>query len=82
MLKIKDNVDLDILSGYGFGYNSIFNLYEKEIYSGRRGQNFILIINKFGEIKGYANGADGDGEDDFIDDTLYDLIKDELVEKV
>ena len=23
---------------------------EKEIYSGRRGQNFILIINKFGEI--------------------------------
>ena len=80
MLKIKDNVDLKELKKYGF--NLIGGVYYKTIYEGRRGQDFELVIfeNKF--IKGYSNGADGDGEENYIDDTLYDLIKDELVEKV
>lgn len=83
MLKIKDNVDLKELEKYGFVLNQ-WNEYRKEICGGRRGQGFDLIVFN-GENKtlyGFAYGADGDGEEDFINNTLYDLIKDGLVEKV
>lgn len=83
MLKIKDNVDLKELEKYGFELDK-WGEYKKEICGGRRGQGFELIVFN-GEnrtISGFAYGADGDGEEDYIDDTLYDLIKADLVEKV
>ena len=83
MLKVKDSVDLKELEKYGFELNK-WNEYRKEICGGRRGQRFDLIVFN-GEnrtIYGYAYGADGDGEEDCLDNTLYDLIKDDLVEKV
>lgn len=83
MLKIKDNVDLKELEKYGFELNK-WGEYRKEICGGRRGQGFELIIfnRENRTICGFAYGADGDGADDYIDDTLYDLIKADLVEKV
>ena len=83
MLKIKDNVDLKELEKFGFKLNQ-WNEYRKEICGGRRGQCFEVILFN-GEdrmLYGYACGADGDGTEDYIDDTLYDLIKADLVEKV
>lgn len=84
MLKIKDNVDLKELEKYGFGFADYSNTeYRKEICGGRRGQYFELWINlKDRYLYGFAEGADGSGEEDFLDNTLYDLIKDGLVEKV
>lgn len=83
MLKIKDNVDLKELEKYGFTLNT-FNEYSKIICKGRRGQCFELIVFNGDNrtLYGFAYGADGDGEEDYIDDTLYDLIKADLVEKV
>lgn len=83
MLKIKDNVDLKELEKYGFELNK-WNEYRKEICGGRRGQCFDLIVfsNENRALYGFAYGADGCGEEDYIDNTLYDLIKDELVEKI
>lgn len=83
MLKIKDNVDLKELEKFGFKLNQ-YNEYSKEICGGRRGQCFELIVFNGDNrtLYGFAYGADGDGEEDFIDDTLYDLIKADLVEKV
>ena len=82
MLKIKDSVDLKELEKFGFDENQ-FGELSKIIYEGRRGQAFEIIINEFNrKIEGYAYGADGDGEEQPIDDTLYDLIKADMVEKV
>ena len=81
MLKIKDNIDLKELEKYGF-IKDQWGWYEKEIYYGRRGQSFEIMVSKNKIIQGYANGADGSGEESPIDDTLYNLIKDDLVEKV
>ena len=83
MLKIKDNVDLKELEKFGFKLNE-WNEYRKIICEGRRGQCFELIVFNGNNrtLYGFANGADGDGEEDYIDDTLYDLIKANLVEKV
>ena len=78
-LRIKDNVDLKELENYGF--DLIGGVYYKTIYEGRRGQNFELVIYNDKFINGYSNGADGDGEENYIDDTLYDLIKADLIEK-
>lgn len=80
MLKIKDDIDLEVLEKYGFRYD--FGYYHKTICEGRRGQYFEIEIYQDREICGYSYGADGDGETAFIDDTIYDLIKDGLVEKV
>lgn len=83
MLKIKDNVDLKELEKFGFELNQ-WNEYRKEICGGRRGQCFeVILFNGENRILyGYACGADGDGEEDYIDDTLYDLIKADMIEKV
>ena len=80
MLKIKDNVDLKELENYGFEENWLYG-FSKIVCEGRRGQCFILIIQNR-EILGYSEGADGDGEESYLDDTIYDLIKADLVEKV
>ena len=80
MLKIKDNVDLKELEKFGF--KLIGGAYYKTIYEGRRGQDFELVIYNDKFINGYSNGADGCGEENYIDNTLYDLIKADLIEKV
>ena len=82
MLKIRDNMDLKELEKYGFKYSKYYLGYTKTICYGRRGQQFDLIIDDDRILSGYAEGADGDGADGIIDDTIYDLIKDDLVVKV
>lgn len=88
MLKIAEyntitgkKVDLKELEKYGIVRNQYGEL-AKIIYEGRRGQAFEIVINEYNRmIEGYSYGADGDGEEQPIDDTLYDLIKDGLVIK-
>lgn len=83
MLKIRDEIDLKELEKFGFKPYWFYddNLY-KTICKGRRGQQFDLIIDTDRSLVGYSEGADGDGEESYIDDTLYDLIKADMVEKV
>lgn len=73
-------IELKELEKYGF--NLTGGVYYKTIYEGRRGQDFELVIYNDRFIQSYSNGADGDGEENYIDDTLYDLIKDGFIEKV
>ena len=82
MLKIREDVDLKELEKYGFEYNKFYMGYTKTICHGRRGQQFDLIVDDDRILSGYAEGADGSGEEGIIDDTIYDLIKADLVEKV
>ena len=82
MLKLKDSMDLEELEKYGFKYSKYYLEYTKTICYGRRGQQFDLIIDDDRILSGYAEGADGDGADGIIDDTIYDLIKADLVVKV
>ena len=81
MLKIRDNADLKELEKFGFKYSKYYLGYTKTICYGRRGQQFDLIIDDR-ILSGYAEGADGSGEEAIIDDTIYDLIKADLVVKV
>ena len=82
MSIIKDNIDLKELEKFGFQKNQYEEL-SKIIYEGRRGQAFEIIINEYNRrIYGYSYGADGDGEEQPIDNTLYDLIETGYVEKV
>ena len=82
MLKIKDSVDLKELEKFGFE-EDIWGCYVKTICEGRRGQSFELIISANSRIlEGFANGADGSGEEAYLDSTLYDLIKADLIEEV
>ena len=71
MLKIKDNVDLKELEKFGFKYED--NDYRKEKidldYIIDWDDKEIFIASTYGEF-------------DKLDDTLYDLIKADLVEKV
>lgn len=82
-LRIKQNVDLKELEKYGFKYNEILDEYVIEIATDRRGAFVELVIDKDKKIRIAFGGQDtGDVGEDYIDDTLYDLIKDGLVEKV
>ena len=59
------------------------NTYFIFIASGRRGQDYYLLVDKESRIlKIYSTKPDGDGTYGELDDALYDLIKDGLVEKV
>ena len=81
MLKIKEGIDLKELEKYGFGYNTYLNVYTINIASDRRGA--FVVIGKDKKIRIVFGGQDtGDVGENYIDDTLYDLIKDDLVEKV
>ena len=82
MLKIREDVNLEELEKYGFEYNKFYMGYTKTICYGRRGQQFDLIIDDDRILSGYAEGDDGSGEEAIIDDTIYDLIKADLVVKV
>ena len=82
MLKIREDVNLEELEKFGFRYNKFYMGYSKIICYGRRGQQFELIIDNDRVLLGYAEGADGSGEESIIEDTIYDLIKADLVVKV
>lgn len=89
MLKIAEynkktgkKIELNELEQFGLKKNQYEEL-SKIIYEGRRGQAFEIIINEYNRrIDGYSYGSDGDGEEQPIDDTLYDLIEAEYVERV
>lgn len=78
MLKIKDNVDLKELEKYGFelvkGYN--FDFYRKKSTENIELTYFIDMDFKNISVETY------DGDEVELDNTIYDLIKDGLVEKV
>ncbi len=85
MLKIKDDVDLKELEKYDFcefeedtTIDGTKILYDKYCY-----KNFFLYITEdrfiYGEVCDYIRG-NVLGNENF--DTLYDLIKADLVEKV
>ena len=82
MLKIKDNVDLKELEKFGFKYGT----RDKFLYKTRRaGCEYIIYIdllpchNNNNEIKFDFHDRNIPGK---IINTLYDLIKADLVEKV
>ena len=75
MLKIKDNVDLKELEKYGFKRNSNFPdgwAMVKKYKKGRYYQEDIYVWN---DRKIQVNAIE-------LNDTIYDLIKAGLVEKV
>lgn len=76
MLKIKDNVDLKELEKYGFRKNGLLD-YQKRV------QNITIMYTTHRHKELYLFR---ETESAYIDDkeldTLYDLIKDGLVEKV
>lgn len=79
MLKIKDNVDLEILHDYGFVHiDGLEDTYTYHIPS-KYNQQKDIHINKYGyiamELYYHYLGFD-------IPDIIYDLIKADLVEKV
>ena len=78
MLKIKDNVDLKELEKFGFEYLSseYYDYYYKKVYLGN--DNDDRVIYKITDLDRIINIIRIDSE---IDDTLYDLIKADLVEK-
>ncbi len=78
MLKIKDDVDLEKLKEFGFSTNKYYPLsYVKKVYLRNENddKNFYHINKKSRKIK--LTRLDGE-----LDNTLYDLIKADLVEKV
>lgn len=92
MLKIKDDVDLNELEKYGFYYRKLWGNYIK-LHSDKNYDdhvdNYLEIDNRI--LKPFARTLNG--YDEYIEkkqvnikneflDTLYDLIKDGLVEKV
>ena len=77
MLKIKDNIDLKELEKYGFKYSPIDYRFVKKVYlnNDNDDKNFYEINPITREIKITRL-------DNKLDCVLYDLIKDDLVEKV
>lgn len=77
MLKIRDDVDLEILTKYGFNKNfyssgSVYRYIVKhgtEAQSILIGQDRIIHYNIFSVIN-------------TLDDVIYDLINDDLIEKI
>ena len=81
MLKIIDNLDLKELEKYGFEYHKLLDEYVIDIATDRRGACVKLAIRKR-YLKLDFNGDDTGGlGEDYLDDIIYDLIKDGLVEK-
>lgn len=78
MLKIKDNINLKELEKYGFNKCMYVNgiIYKKNIIQGIEINNYIIgsedKIIKYNQMSIHNE----------LDDTLYDLIKADLVEKI
>lgn len=87
MLKIKDNVDLELLKDYEFKLvisQRFEHYYFKKVYCNDEndGRIFYTIYERTNEeFTSRAIYIDSCG-DSRLDSTLYDLIKDGLVEKV
>ena len=81
MLKIKDNVDLKELEKFGFKYiEDLFTkkpYFFKKTYLENADDDRICYHIEVNTRKIIISRLDGD-----LDDTLYDLIKADLVEKV
>lgn len=82
MLKIKDNVDLKELEKFGFEYNKLLDEYVIDIATDRRGACVELAIRRKYLILDFNGDDTGGSGEDYIDDTLYDLIKADMVEKI
>lgn len=89
MLKIRDDIDLKELEKYGFELkNTIY--YEKEFeainFDEEENHKILIYLNKRSIALEIMNNDytyhSFDDELGRIEDTLYDLIKDGLVEKV
>ena len=80
MLKIKDNVDLKELKKYGFKIRKEIPFYitKKE----RNKEEKIFVCGQSGRDIGYGIKGRNFGYGIWNLDILYDLIKDDLVEKV
>ena len=78
MLKIKDNVDLKELEKYGFELTSG---YKCKFYEKTSKENIELVYYIDIEFRNITV-VTYDGDEVELDDTLYDLIKDGLIEKV
>lgn len=78
-----EKIELKELKQFGFVESNFYNhLYSKVICEGRRGQQFELIVDEDRIINGYSEGADGDGEMAYLDNTLFDMMKYGFIEKV
>jgi len=75
MLKIKNNVDLKELEKYEFKYNSNFPDGWAMVKTYKKGRYYQEDIYVWNDKRIQVNAID-------ILDTLYDLIKANLVEKV
>lgn len=75
MLKIKDNVDLKELEKYGFKRNNNFPDGWAMVKTYKKGKYYQEDIYVWNDRKVQVDAID-------ILDTLYDLIKADLVEKV
>lgn len=75
MLKIKDDIDLKELEKYGFRY------HKDLVYKSKKGEWSVVevSIDPFTKIINIASIQDLFHT---VEDTLYDLIKADLVEKV
>ena len=73
MLKIKDNVDLKELEKYGFIKQQVGldNAYIKYLLKGKYEESLIIWLDKIIQVEAIQ-----------LLDTLYDLIKADLVEKI
>ena len=80
MLKIKDNVDLKELEKFGFKLNGR-NMYEKYLYDDEMGGYIPYRLCVAGLLKSLFYEDDAYNSNDDLD-TIYDLIKADLVEKV
>ena len=82
MLKIKDSVDLKELEKFGFEYRDWLDDYYIDIANDRRGAGVALnIVRRYLRLIFAGDDCGGCGED-YINDVIYDLIQDGLVEKV
>ena len=81
MLKIKDNVDLKELEKYGFEYDKDRGFYWKYVFLSRYGDEKQYWVDEETRIIYFQLDKCGLSIFEY-DNTLYDLIKDDLVEKV
>ena len=77
MLKIKDDVDLEELEKFGFKESYYEDSYRKKVYL--RNNDDDRVVYRIDKKTKIIRITRIDGE---LDDTLYDLIKAGLVEKV
>lgn len=83
MLKIKNSVDLKELKKFGFLKETNKNRYSKLIFSKNSNDYYIFIkSNRNIDLRHYSNDYSKLNDMTYYADTLYDLIKADMVEKV